>query len=36
MLGQADEKPGKDAWDRYNDLMKELGAIKAEVDTLTP
>ena len=24
MVGQADQKVGKDAVDRYNDLMKEL------------
>ena len=34
MIGQADQKPGKDAWDRYNDLMKELAAIKAELARL--
>jgi photosystem II stability/assembly factor-like uncharacterized protein len=28
MIGQADQKPGKDAWDRYNDLMKEMAAIR--------
>jgi photosystem II stability/assembly factor-like uncharacterized protein len=36
MLGQADQKPGKDAWDRYNDLMKELAAVKAEAAKLMP
>jgi hypothetical protein len=30
MLRQADQKPGKDAWDRYNDLVKELASIEAE------
>ena len=30
MIGQGDQKPGRDAWDRYNDLLKELAAIKAE------
>ncbi len=29
MLGQADQRPGKDAWDRYHDLMKELGEVQA-------
>jgi hypothetical protein len=36
MLGQGDQKPGKDAWDRYNDLRKELNAIKSEVDKISP
>jgi hypothetical protein len=36
MLGQAEQKPGRDAWDRYNDLMKELASIKAEADRLAP
>ena len=31
MLGQADQKPGRDAWARYDDLVKELEAIKAAV-----
>jgi hypothetical protein len=30
MVGQADQKVGKDAVDRYNDLMKELEAAKSE------
>ncbi len=30
MIGQGDQKPGRDAWDRYQDLMKELGAIRQE------
>jgi hypothetical protein len=34
MIGQADQKPGKDAWDRYGDLMKELAAIRAELAKL--
>jgi photosystem II stability/assembly factor-like uncharacterized protein len=34
MIGQADQKPGKDAWDRYNDLMKELAAVKSELARL--
>jgi hypothetical protein len=31
MVGQADQKVGKDAYDRYNDLMKELKEIQAAV-----
>lgn len=30
MVGQADQKIGKDAVDRYEDLMKELAALQAE------
>lgn len=30
MIGQADQKPGKDAWDRYKDLIGELSAINLE------
>jgi hypothetical protein len=30
MLGQADQKPGRDAYERFADLVKELEAIKAE------
>jgi photosystem II stability/assembly factor-like uncharacterized protein len=30
MVGQADQKVGKDALDRYNDLLKELQALQAE------
>jgi hypothetical protein len=30
MIGQADQKVGKDAVDRFNDLMKELGAARAD------
>ncbi len=30
MLSQADQKPGRDAFVRFDDLMKELAAIKAE------
>jgi hypothetical protein len=30
MVGQADQKVGKDAVDRFNDLMKELEAAKSE------
>jgi hypothetical protein len=29
MLGAADQKPGRDAYERYNDLVKELNAIAA-------
>jgi hypothetical protein len=32
MLGQGDQKPGKDAWDRYNDLMKTLSTLRGEAD----
>jgi hypothetical protein len=31
MLDQADQRPGKDGWDRYNDLAKELATLEAEV-----
>jgi hypothetical protein len=31
MVGQADQKIGKDAVDRFNDLLKELQAVQAEV-----
>jgi hypothetical protein len=31
MIGQADQKVGKDAVDRFNDLMKELAAAQAEL-----
>ena len=34
MIGQADQKPGRDAYDRFNDLMKELTAIKTELKRL--
>lgn len=30
MLGRADQRPGKDAWDRYHDLAKELAALEGE------
>lgn len=29
MLGQADQKPGRDAYERFNDLVKELEEIRA-------
>jgi hypothetical protein len=35
MLGQADQKPGRDAYERLADLAKELDAIKAEAAKLT-
>jgi hypothetical protein len=35
MLGQADQKPGRDAYERFNDLVKELEAIKAEASKAT-
>jgi len=31
MIGGAEQNPGKEAWDRYNDLMKEMEAIKADL-----
>ena len=34
MVGQADQKVGKDAIDRFNDLLKELDAVKADVAKL--
>ena len=34
MLDQADQRPGKDAWDRYNDLAKELTNLEAEATKL--
>ena len=35
MIGQADQRIGKDAFARYDDLMKEMSAIKTEVDRIT-
>ncbi len=35
MIGQADQKVGKDAIDRYNDLMKDLKAVQAEFVKVT-
>ena len=32
MAGQADQKVGKDAFDRFNDLVKELQSVKAEFE----
>jgi hypothetical protein len=34
MVGQADQKVGKDAIERFNDLVKELEAVKSEVAKL--
>ena len=34
MLGQADQQPGRDAYERFADLVKELDAIKAEATTV--
>ena len=34
MIGQADQKPGKDALDRYNDCLKELKAIKGDLEKI--
>ena len=31
MVGQADQKIGKDAIDRFNDLMKELQTLQSEL-----
>jgi hypothetical protein len=35
MIGQADQKIGKDAVDRYNDLMKELKSAQDELAKIT-
>lgn len=34
MLGQADQKPGQDAWGRYKDLMKDWEGIQAAAAAL--
>ena len=34
MIGQADQKPGRDAYLRFDDLMKEMAAIRAELAKL--
>jgi len=34
MIGQADQKAGRDAFTRFDDLMKELAAVKAEAAKL--
>lgn len=35
MLGQADQKPGRDAYERFNDLVKDLEGVKAEATRVT-
>ena len=35
MVGQADQKVGKDAVDRFNDLTKELQALQAELQKVS-
>jgi hypothetical protein len=32
LLGQADQKVGKEAYKRFDDLVKDLIALKAETD----
>ena len=34
MVSQADQKVGKDALDRYNDLVKELQSLQAQLKQL--
>ena len=34
MIGQADQKVGRDAFIRFDDLMKEMAAVKAEAARL--
>jgi hypothetical protein len=34
MLNQADQKVGKDAYERFADVEKELAALKAEADRI--
>jgi len=34
MIGRADQKPGRDAFDRFNDLSKDIAAIQAELKKL--
>ena len=34
MIGQADQKVGRDAFIRYDDLMKEMAAIKSEFEAI--
>ena len=36
MVGSADQKVGKDAIDRFNDLTKEMQALAAEIQKLAP
>jgi hypothetical protein len=33
-IGQADQKVGTSAFDRYNDLLREFAAIKKEVEAI--
>lgn len=35
MITQADQKVGKDAYDRYNDLVKEMASIEAQLKKLS-
>jgi hypothetical protein len=35
-LSRADQKVGASAYERYNDVMKELAALKTEVDKVAP
>jgi len=34
MIGQADQKVGRDAFTRFDDLMKEMAAVKADASKL--
>jgi hypothetical protein len=34
MIGQADQRPGRDAYDRFGDLTKDMAAIQAEMKKL--
>ncbi len=36
MAGQSDQKVGRDAYLRFDDLLKELTALKADVDKIAP
>ena len=35
MITQADQKVGKDAYDRYNDLVKEMASLEAQLKKLS-
>ena len=35
MINQADQKIGKDAYDRYGDLVKQLQAIEGQLKKVT-
>ncbi|MCJ7680511.1 MAG: hypothetical protein MUP70_07290 [Candidatus Aminicenantes bacterium] len=35
MLSQADQKPGKDAWERYDELLKAVKSCRDEFKTIT-